>query len=399
MSDCYKLKNRKQEQSKTALCVSNEGQVSGSKDKTKPTGCVSRSKIDYHMGQRSYDDRGPRSSYDSTTEFDDSHEEFVSNEAETSFDFYKKFDSHEEFVSDSEHSFVSGFVEEKSSFDSEKEFDFHAKFVSNSGHSPSSLQDVKETFDSDEFENKLEHNPVSKVNDPVREFELNVDTSSNVCEEENPSDLTSNDDSGKIPDHFDSQEEFDTLHDPQMEVFLPFIHNGSVSLNSDLSNSVSVKILRDTGSAQTFISENTLNFSPESFQNSHVFINGMFSQETSSAPLHTVYLKSDIISGPITVGVAPVESFPFKGIDVIPGNDAAGKKVQPDLIVTETPMLEQDSDDQEIPGLYPSCAVLDLWQSKLHMKMKQKMTILIKLKLNLKIRICPQRRSCLLKSS
>ena len=85
-----------------------------------------------------------------------------------------------------------------------------------------------------------------------------------------------------------------------------------------------VKILRDTGCAQTFIVENTLKFSPESFREAHVFVSGMFSKETSSAPLHAVYLKSDIITRPVTAGVAPCHSFPFNGIQVILGNDAAG---------------------------------------------------------------------------
>ena len=50
-----------------------------------------------------------------------------------------------------------------------------------------------------------------------------------------------------------------------------------------------VKILRDTGLAQTFIVENTLKFSLESFREAHVFVSGMFSNETSFDPLLTVY--------------------------------------------------------------------------------------------------------------
>ena len=41
---------------------------------------------------------------------------------------------------------------------------------------------------------------------------------------------------------------------------------------------------------------------------------------------------------------------------------AAGKKVQPNPIVTDKPDLDQN-DTEEIPGLYPSCAV-DLWVNR-----------------------------------
>ena len=50
--------------------------------------------------------------------------------------------------------------------------------------------------------------------------------------------------------------------------------------------------LKYTGSAQTFIAENTVKFSPESFQEAYVFLSGMLQKKT---PLHAVYLKSDIL--------------------------------------------------------------------------------------------------------
>ena len=45
-------------------------------------------------------------------------------------------------------------------------------------------------------------------------------------------------------------------------------------------------------------------------------------------------------SGPVTAGVAPCHPFPFQGIQVIFGNDAAGQKVQPDTIVTDRPIID-----------------------------------------------------------
>ncbi|XP_061573350.1 polyadenylate-binding protein-interacting protein 2B-like, partial [Cololabis saira] len=43
------------------------------------------------------------------------------------------------------------------------------------------------------------------------------------------------------------------------------------------------------------------------------------------APLHTIYLKSDLVTGFVTVGVRPC--FPIEGVSFILGNDLAGGKV------------------------------------------------------------------------
>ena len=87
----------------------------------------------------------------------------------------------------------------------------------------------------------------SFANDPNRESEIILENSSNISQESELSSTTSTE--NKLV----SREEFiDPLSDPNMESFLPFIHDRIVSLNSDFSSSVPVKILRDTGSAQTF---------------------------------------------------------------------------------------------------------------------------------------------------
>ena len=48
--------------------------------------------------------------------------------------------------------------------------------------------------------------------------------------------------------------------DSVIQSFEPFIHNGFVSLSSDLTNSNLVKILRDTGASQSLLWANTLPF-------------------------------------------------------------------------------------------------------------------------------------------
>ena len=59
----------------------------------------------------------------------------------------------------------------------------------------------------------------------------------------------------------------------------------------------------------------------------------------------------------MAVGIRP--SLPFKGVHLLLGNDLAGDKVVVDPLLTSTPCVDQPPDpiEQEIPDLYPSCAV------------------------------------------
>ena len=49
-----------------------------------------------------------------------------------------------------------------------------------------------------------------------------------------------------------------------MDIFLPFIHHGSMLLSSDMSDSIPVKILRDTEASQSLQLSDTLMFSMKS---------------------------------------------------------------------------------------------------------------------------------------
>ena len=59
----------------------------------------------------------------------------------------------------------------------------------------------------------------------------------------------------------------------------------------------------------------------------------------------------------MVIGITP--SLPFKGVHLLLGNDLAGDKVVVNPLVTDTPNIGQIDDpiEQEIPDLYPSCAV------------------------------------------
>ena len=73
-----------------------------------------------------------------------------------------------------------------------------------------------------------------------------------------------------------------------------------------------------------------------------------------SALLHVVNLKTDLVSGPVMVGIRP--SLP---VQVILGNNLAGEKVMVNLCIS--PNLQLSTGTKEIgldvPGVFPSCAI------------------------------------------
>ena len=144
--------------------------------------------------------------------------------------------------------------------------------------------------------------------------------------------------------------------DSVMEICEPFLSDGFVSLNSDSAQSTPIKILRDTGASQSLNLADTLPFSEKTFSGISVLIQGAESGFVN-VPLHNIYLSSDLVTGLVAVGIRP--SLPFKGVHLLLGNDLAGDKVVVNPLLTSTPCVDQPPDpiEQEIPGLYPSCAV------------------------------------------
>lgn len=78
-------------------------------------------------------------------------------------------------------------------------------------------------------------------------------------------------------------------------------------------------------------------FSEESSAGVSVLVTGINCSEYSPEPLHTVYLKSNLVSVPVKVGIQPL--LPFEGVPLILGNHLAGDKVVVNAIVTEKPCL------------------------------------------------------------
>ena len=144
--------------------------------------------------------------------------------------------------------------------------------------------------------------------------------------------------------------------DSVKEIYEPFLSDGFVSLNSDSAQSTPIKILRDTGASQSLILVVTLPFSEKTSSGTSVLIQGVECGFVN-VPLHNIYLSLDLVNGLVAVGIR--HSLTFKGVHLLLGNDLAGDKVVVNPLLTSTPCVDQPPDPikQEIPDLYPSCAV------------------------------------------
>ncbi|KAK0156627.1 hypothetical protein N1851_000058 [Merluccius polli] len=124
-------------------------------------------------------------------------------------------------------------------------------------------------------------------------------------------------------------------------VYKPFVSSGIVSLTGHEQDSVPVKILRDTGSAQSFRLASTLPFSEESYCGSDVLVQGI-EMGFLKVPLHTVHVKSDLISGFVKVAVC--SQLPMNSIHFLVGNELAHEKVVPLPEVISKPSEHTDVD-------------------------------------------------------
>ena len=114
-------------------------------------------------------------------------------------------------------------------------------------------------------------------------------------------------------------------------------------------------------------------------------------------------MSSDLVKGPVAVGIR--QTLPYKGVNLLLGNDLAGHQVVVTSLVTDTPCMDQSPDpiEQELPDLYPSCAVtrsmakkammtenqsdVDLTDSFIGQSFKNEITKKLLLKLLLKMRL------------
>ena len=107
------------------------------------------------------------------------------------------------------------------------------------------------------------------------------------------------------------------------EEFKPFVSEGFISLESS-SSQVPIKILRDTGAAQSLLLEGVLLLDLSTSTGESVIAQGI-EGGCVHVPLHKANLVSDLVTGSVVVGTRP--TLPIKGVSLLLGNDLAGGKV------------------------------------------------------------------------
>ena len=140
------------------------------------------------------------------------------------------------------------------------------------------------------------------------------------------------------------------------EEYRPFIYDGLVSLVGEESNAKPIRVLRDTGASQSILLEGVLPLSESTYTGGNVLLQGV-ELGVLSVPLHIVYLSTQLVCGPVMIGVRPF--LPVPGISLLLGNDLAGDKVMVNPCVSPNPRVStvQEDIEQHVPGLFPSCAV------------------------------------------
>ena len=147
------------------------------------------------------------------------------------------------------------------------------------------------------------------------------------------------------------------------EGYKPFMSEGFVSLNGDVASLQPITILRDTGASQSLILEGILPLSEKTSIGASVLVQGVECGFVE-VPLHSLNLKSDLVSGSVIVGVRP--SLPVEGVSFLLGNDLAGGKVTiVPCVVKEPSISNTKSMEEEFPGLFPACAVTRAMAKKL----------------------------------
>ena len=140
------------------------------------------------------------------------------------------------------------------------------------------------------------------------------------------------------------------------EELKPFISKGFVSLVNDKDTRRPITILRDTAASRSVILENILPFSAGSSVGCSMSVTGIECNPIE-VPLHEIYLESGFVTGKVKVGIRP--TLPAQGIVLLLGNDLGGKQVFPEIKLVKRPIDKDEAQHlkDEIPGLFPACAV------------------------------------------
>ena len=134
------------------------------------------------------------------------------------------------------------------------------------------------------------------------------------------------------------------------QAFAPFITDGFVTLPGAPGTEVPIRIIRDTAASQSFILENVLPFSDQSYTGEDVLVQG-FEMGFVNVPLHDVSLLSDLVTGDFKVGVRP--HLPIENVQVLLGNDIMGGVVFSSPVMTNSPISPgPDELDVKFPEVF-----------------------------------------------
>ena len=102
--------------------------------------------------------------------------------------------------------------------------------------------------------------------------------------------------------------------DSVMEIYEPFISEGTISFMDDSTKPIRIKILRDTGASQSIILADVLPFSEKTYSGTSVLLQGV-ECGFMNVSLHNIFLYSELVTGPVAVGIR--SSLPFDGIHLL----------------------------------------------------------------------------------
>ena len=141
-----------------------------------------------------------------------------------------------------------------------------------------------------------------------------------------------------------------------LDSFEPYIYQGKIFLNDGKDKAINVRVLRDTGSNQSLLLEGVVPNIEQAFTGEKVLCSGL--ESFPSYPLANINLQCPFLSGEVQVALKP-DKLPIPGVQVVLGNDLAGKLAVPNLIVLKSPLEESPTKtlDETSPHFFPVCVV------------------------------------------
>ena len=139
------------------------------------------------------------------------------------------------------------------------------------------------------------------------------------------------------------------------DLFSYFVFSGFV-MHDRGQPMCNIKILRDTGATQSVLTKDSLPNIERKFNGDYVVILTLIGYQT--CPIANIYLKTDLVEGfykvAVVDGTLPGE---FKGINLLLGNDIAGRKVLPRPIVQFSPLSAEALEINDETETQTVCAV------------------------------------------